>query len=145
MGKKYDILELQKMSIVELTSICDQSSIEIQNNFKQGLIYAILDRQTETPDKSSELHARNRYAFAEKITKGMAILLMILLSVNLNAEASLKYKLRRHFNRIEQQDQHQNWMPACKDHYRYERNLERWPSSYKILPQLKLFKRWRRR
>jgi hypothetical protein len=68
MDKKYDILELQKLSTIELTSICDQYAIEIQNQFKQGLIYAILDRQVEMLHKPSESCSRDRYAVADMIS-----------------------------------------------------------------------------
>ena len=65
--KKYNILQLQKMSIIELTSIADESKIEIQNNFKQGLIYAILEYQHEVNRPKSDLNCRDRYAVAESI------------------------------------------------------------------------------
>ncbi|OFX62683.1 MAG: hypothetical protein A2066_18795 [Bacteroidetes bacterium GWB2_41_8] len=70
-NKTYDILELQKLSIIELTTIADQAAIKIQNSFKQGLIYAILDRQSElieTCRKPSECHSRDCYAVADQIT-----------------------------------------------------------------------------
>jgi len=66
--KTYDILELQKMSILELTSIADEFNVEIQNNFKQGLIYGILNRQQELGQNQSVLHSRDRYAVADQIT-----------------------------------------------------------------------------
>lgn len=68
-NKTYDILELQKLTILELTSIADQHQVVIQNSFKQGLIYAILDRQQELIHKPSESHSRDRYAVADKITE----------------------------------------------------------------------------
>lgn len=69
-NKTYDVIELQKLSIIELTTIADQAAIKIQNSFKQGLIYAILDRQAErieTFRKPSECHSRDRYAVADQI------------------------------------------------------------------------------
>ena len=66
--KKYDILELSKMSVIDLTSIADQAQIEIQPAFKQGLIYAILDHQHELNRPKSELNSRDRYAVADSIT-----------------------------------------------------------------------------
>jgi tRNA A37 threonylcarbamoyltransferase TsaD len=71
MKKKYDILELGKMSILELTSICDQSSIGIQNQLKQSIIYAIIDRQMVADHVPDESSARDRYAVAEMITSEM--------------------------------------------------------------------------
>ncbi len=67
MAKHYKLHELEQMSIIELTTIADQSSIIIQNSIKQGLIASIIGRQidlrTEKRTKS-ELHSRDRYAVA---------------------------------------------------------------------------------
>lgn len=67
-NKTYDVIELQNMSIVELTSVADKFEVQIQNNFKQSLIRAILDRQYEVLHKPSELNCRDRYAVADQIT-----------------------------------------------------------------------------
>lgn len=67
-NKTYDVIELQNMSIIELTSVADQFEVQIQNNFKQSLIRAILNRQYEIRHKPSELNCRDRYAVADQIT-----------------------------------------------------------------------------
>jgi len=69
MNRKYDVIELQKMETIDLISLAETNQIQIQNNFKQGLIRAILSRQAESQDKPSELNSRHRYAVAESITQ----------------------------------------------------------------------------
>lgn len=73
-------------------------------------------------------------------------LAMSLFSLSLEASPWLKYKMRRHFNRIEQDCQHQNWLPACKDPYRFYHNWDRRPQSRHVLPPLpKILKRHKSR